>query len=293
MGNCKNMQRLNLKSKIFLDGADPKESRKTKEILGFLDGQTTNPTLVAKNPEIQKTIGEGRKFSEKELYSFYQKTIRQISKITKGPISIEVYADKNTKSEQMLRQAKEMANWTPNAYIKLPITKEGLKTAELLTKEGIPVNLTLCFSQEQAAAVYSATKGAKKPVFISPFIGRLDDKGENGLNLVENILKMFKSGDGHALLLTASVRNLNHLIFSIKISSPLITVPFKIIQEWVDKNFILPDKNIDYPQNNLKLIPYQEISLNRNWQDYDIYHPLTEAGIEKFCNDWQGLLKNN
>ncbi len=290
--NRKFLNEVNLPSKIFLDGADPQESKEMKKVSGFLDGQTTNPTLLVKNPDIQKRIGEGRKFSEKELYFFYKEVIAEISKFASGPISIEVYADKETRAEEMLEQAREMAGWVPQSCIKLPITKEGLRAAEIAVKENISVNMTLCFSQEQAAAVYAATKGAKKPVFVSPFIGRLDDRGENGLNLIENIIKMYQLGDGHVLPLAASVRNLDHLLSALKIYCPLITVPLRIIKEWAEKGFALPDENFNYNPENLQPILYQGIALDKNWRDYNIYHQLTEDGVEKFCADWKAIIQN-
>ncbi len=98
-----------------------------------------------------------------------------------------------------------MFSWIPNAHVKFPTSREGLEAAGRAVKEGLRVNMTLCFTQEQAAAVYSATAGAKKgDVFISPFIGRLDDRGENGMDLIENIQKMYGTGDGHVEVLTAS-----------------------------------------------------------------------------------------
>jgi len=285
------MKKIELFTKIFLDGADPQESKEAKNLMGFLDGQTTNPTLLTKNPEIQKTIEKGEKFPEEELYTFYKKVINGISGVTAGPVSVEVYADKFTKAEEMLKQAREMVKWIPNAYIKLPITNEGLKAANLAVREGIPVNMTLCFSQEQAAAVYAATKGTKRPVFISPFVGRLDDREENGMDLVKNILHMYEKGDGHVFPLAASVRSLNHFLFTIKLSCPSVTVPFKVIKEWVDKEFILPDQNFVYQSENLASIPYEDISLDKNWQSYDIHHSLTDTGLEKFSIDWKAVIK--
>jgi len=283
-------KKVNISSKIFVDGGDPVETEKAKSLLGFVDGQTTNPTLISKNPEVQRRIREGGKFTREEINLFYKKIVAEIYKITNGPISIEVYADKNTKSEEMLNEARELRKWTENNYIKIPITKEGLRAAQKAIQEDIPINMTLCFSQEQAAAVYSATKGAKKPVFVSPFIGRLDDRGENGMNLVENILKMYQKGDGHVLLLAASIRSLDHLLAAIKLSAPIITVPLMIIQEWAEKNFILPKENFNYRPSNLKDIPYKEISLEKDWQDYEINHELTEVGLERFSTDWEKLL---
>jgi len=286
------MKKINISSKILIDGGDPEETKEAKNLLGFIDGQTTNPTLISKNPVVQERIEKGEKFTKKEAYRFYREVVIEIAKITSGPISVEVCADKRTKAEEMLIQAKEMAKWIPSAYIKFPITQEGIKAAQKAIRADIPVNLTLCFSQKQAAAVYTATKGAKKPVFVSPFVGRLDDRGENGMNLVENILKMYQKGDGHVLPLTASVRNLDHLLWAIKIESPLITVPFRVIKEWAEKDFILPDENFSYQPESLKPILHQEISLNKNWKSYNIYHQLTEIGIERFVSDWQSMIKS-
>lgn len=277
-------------TKILLDGADPKESEKTKELLGFLDGQTTNPTLLTKNPEIQAMIGAGNRFSEKDLYAFYEKIIKNISGIVSGPVSIEVYADKETRAEDMLFQAREISKWIANSCIKLPITKEGLKAANLCAKEDIPINMTLCFSQEQAAAVYSVTKGAKSLVFISPFVGRLDDRGENGMDLVKNIVRMYNQGDGHVKVLAASIRNLDHLLLALKLSFPAVTLPLKVLEQWKEKNFVLPAENFCYAPENLREIPYRDIDLNKNWQSYDIFHELTETGIEKFVSDWKSAI---
>lgn len=285
------MKKISISSKIFIDGGDFEETQEVKNLLGFVDGQTTNPTLISQNPIVKARIKKGEKFTKREAYHFYKKVVEKIAKITSGPISIEVYADQNTKAEEMLNQAKEMVKWIPNAYIKLPITKEGLKAANLATKKDIPVNMTLCFSQEQAAAVYAATKGTKRPVFVSPFVGRLDDRGENGMDLVKNILRMYQKGDNHVLLLTASVRNLDHLFYAIKIGSPLITVPFRVIKEWAAKDFILPDENFNYQAPYLKSISYQEIPLDKDWQNYNINHSLTKIGIERFSADWKSITK--
>jgi transaldolase len=274
-------------TKIFLDGADPMESQEARKILGFLDGQTTNPTLLMKNPELKQVLHEKGKLSEEELYDFYRETIKRIAQIAKGPISVEVYADQDTRAEQMLAQAREMSKWAPEACIKLPINEEGLKAANLATKKGICVNMTLCFSQEQAAAVYTATLGAEKPVFVSPFVGRLDDIGENGMDLVRNIIDMYKTGDGHVMVLAASIRNLDHLLLALKIACPLVTVPLKVIKEWSERGIGLPPDGFVYQPESLKPIPFKEVPLNKNWENYYIQHVLTDKGIEKFCEDWR------
>lgn len=287
------MKPSNLKTKIFLDSGDPVETKEILGLLGFLDGQTTNPTLISKNPVIAKRLEKGEKFSAEEIYSFYRNTIQEISDlIPDGSISIEVYADRNTTTKEMLQQGREMFNWIPNAHIKLPITKEGLAAAEQAAKEGIRINMTLCFSQKQAAAIYAATRGAKKgQVFISPFVGRLDDKGENGMDLIKNIIKMYKQGDGHVEVLAASVRTLNHLLYAIQLGSDIVTVPAKILREWVEKDLLLPDENFVYEQGPLEAILYKEIDLLKNWREYDISHELTDKGIERFSEDWNKLIK--
>ncbi len=151
--------------------------------------------------------------------------------------------------------------------------------------------MTLCFTQEQAAAVYSATRGAKKgDVFVSPFIGRLDDRGKNGMNLISHVIKMYGKGDGHVEVLTASVRNLDHLLYAIKLRSDIITVPFKVLKEWAGQGLPMPDAKYSYPSRGLEPIPYREISLDQNWQAYDLRHELTDKGMETFSADWNALI---
>ncbi len=287
------MRPKDLKTRIFLDGGDPAETKEAIKLMGFLDGQTTNPTLISKNPEARKRIEKGEKFKENEILEFYRLVVKELSgMMPDGSISIEVYADANTPYDKMLKQAKEMFSWIPNAHIKFPTSKEGLKAAEHAIKDGLRVNMTLCFQQEQAAAVYSATKGAKKGgVFVSPFIGRLDDKGENGMDLIANIIKMFINSDGHVEVLTASVRNLDHLLYALKLKSDIVTVPFKIIKEWSEKGLSVPGDEYSYKSGNLKGIQYKDVNLNQSWQNYDISHELTDKGMESFSKDWNGLIK--
>ncbi|EKD65567.1 MAG: hypothetical protein ACD_50C00049G0001 [uncultured bacterium] len=293
------MKPRNLKTKIFLDSGDPEETKEVIKLLRFLDGQTTNPTLISKNPAAKVRLDKGDKFTKEEILGFYKEVVKEISNlIPQGSISIEVYSDKNTNSEEMLEQGREMFSWIPGAHIKFPATKEGLKAANQAVKEGMRVNMTLCFSQEQAAAVYTATNNSKqkslkgfKNVFVSPFIGRLDDKGENGMDLIENIIRMYQKGDGHVEVLTASVRTLDHFLYAIKLGSNIITSPFKIIKEWAEKGMPMPDESFEYKASGLKPIPYQEIDLNKPWQEYNVKHELTDIGIEKFSEDWNKLIK--
>lgn len=287
------MKPANLHTKISLDSADPNETKEIINLLGFLDGQTTNPTLIYRHPEAIKRLAEGRKFSALEILKFYQDVVKQISElIPKGLISIEVYADKNTSSEQMFKQGQEMFSWIPNAYIKYPTTKEGLIAAAKSVKQDMRIIMTLCFSQQQAAAIYAATKGAKKgQVLVAPYIGKIDDGGENGMNLIENIIKMYQAGDGHVEVLTASVRNLEHFLYAIKLGSEIITAPYKVLKEWGEKGKPLPDHDFSYHASNLRPIAYEEIDLNKNWQEYNIIHKLTDEGLQRFSDDWNALIK--
>lgn len=277
-------------SKIFIDGGDPAETVEAKKLLGHIDGQTTNPTLISKNPEAAARIAKGEKFTEKEAYDFYKKVVTEISALVDWSVSIETYSDKNTKAAEMLEQSKEMYRWIPNAWIKFPTTLEGLKAAAKAIKEGIRVNMTLCFSQEQAAAVYAATKGGRD-IFVSPFVGRLDDRGENGMQVVENIVKMYQNSDNHVLTLTASVRTLAHFLYALKLKSPIITVPFKIFRQWADTGFQLPDGGFTYAPSDLTEIPYKKLDLAKPWTSFNIKHELTDVGIEKFSADWNSLVR--
>jgi transaldolase len=203
-----------------------------------------------------------------------------------------VYSDLSTTADEMLKQGKVMFSWIPNAHIKFPTSKEGLKAAGRAIKEGLRVNMTLCFSQQQAAAVYAVTRGAKKgDVFVSPFVGRLDDRGENGMGFIANIIKMYKPGDGHVEVLTASVRNMDHHLYALKLGSDIITAPFEILKEWGQKGLSIPGKDYVYNKKNLKDMPYEDVSLTKDWQEYDLHHDLTVKGMERFSADWNALIK--
>jgi transaldolase len=287
------------KTKILVDGGDPDETLRIKNLIGFVDGQTTNPSLIAKNPEIQQLIASGHTLSPEEEKNEYKKIVRSISPLVgDAGVSIEVFADLNTTAEEMLTQGQEMFTWIPNAYIKYPCTREGLRAAQMSVKKDLRVNMTLCFSQEQAAAVYAATKGSKEPVYVSPFVGRLDDHGEDGMDLIRNIKKMFGRSDGHVHVLAASIRNINHLLCSFALSAELVTVPGKVLGEWATAAFPMPDGNfkyrgVDASGEPLRAIPYKELDLNHPWESFDIAHELTTKGIKKFVADYQSTLRRS
>jgi transaldolase len=282
------MRPANLKTKIFLDSGDPAETKQAINLLGFLDGQTTNPSLIAKNPATA-----GKKFSNQELLDFYRGVVKEVSSlIPEGSVSIEVYADAQTPAEQMLEQGRQFFKWIPNAHIKYPTTTEGLKAAEISVKEGIRVNMTLVFSQEQAAAVYVTSLDAKKgDVFLSPFVGRLDDRGENGMDFIGNTIKMYGAGDGHVEVLVASVRSMDHFMKSIELGADIITAPLKILKQWAEAGMPVTSSKLQVTSGKLKPIPYQEINLTKPWQEYNIQHDLTDKGIEKFAADWNNLIE--
>lgn len=301
------MKPFNLSTKIFLDSGDPEDTKKMLGILGFLDGQTTNPSLVAKklSQGIKRSKDQVIKLTEDQLLNKYRSIVQMISKLVpNGSVSIEVYADKNTTADQMMEQAREMNSWIPNAHIKLPTTAEGLIAAHTAVSEGMRVNLTLIFTQEQAAAVYLATKSdgvgslvnkisGLSNVFVSPFIGRLDDRGENGMDIVKNISHMFSSSDHHVMNLAASIRSLDHFMGSIASGADIITCPFGILEQWAHDGMRVPDKNYRYDSKNLSPIEYHDLDLTKDWTSLSLSHDLTDAGLQKFAEDWNSLISHN
>jgi transaldolase len=279
------------KTKILVDGGDPEETLGVKKLIGFVDGQTTNPSLIAKNPEVMQLVESGHRLTEQEEAAEYRKIVQVISPLVgDAGVSIEVFADLNTTADEMLKQGREMNSWIPNAYIKYPCTTEGLKAAQRSVAEGIRVNITLCFSQQQAAAVYAATKDSRAPVYVSPFVGRLDDIGQNGVDLVGNIKRMFNQGDHHVLVLAASIRNLQHLLYAFRVSSELVTVPSKILEQWAKEGMPSPGDDFAYKPVGTE-IRYEELNLEQPWEQFNIEHELTRKGIQKFVSDYRSTLR--
>jgi len=213
--------------KLFVDSANVEEIKWAKSI-GMLDGVTTNPTLAAK---------EGRK---------YEDQLKDIVKICPGPISAEVISDK---VEDMVPEAVELSKLGKQINIKVPICEEGLKTLSKLKANGIKTNATLCFSVAQAIEVAKA--GA---TFVSPFIGRLDDRGDDGMLVVENILTAYKNYGFKTQVIVASVRNLEHVERAAMMGAPIATIPPKVFHE-----------------------------LHK--------HELTDIGIQRFLDDYKKLPK--
>lgn len=296
-------------SNIYIDGGDPEETRAADAMLkkaGYhgLDGQTTNPSLIAKNFAAKNG---GKKVSMGDAFAEYKRVVTQMSSIIpNGKISIQVIGDPATMTTRdMITQARDRVTWIPNGIIKIPCTKAGLAAVEVFCQEG-PVNVTLSFSQDQAAAVYNATKTHNYGMFVSPFVGRFDDRGENGMDVVANILKMYRAlGDGHVKVICASIRNINHLMYTLWLKCDIATIPFKVFKEWADPSagsgrvpFALPPKNYVYDPSaqagvkGLTEIPYKELTLDKPWESYDLHHDLTDAGISKFWEDWKSIVSS-
>ena len=278
------------KTRILLDSGDPDETVRIRGLLGYLDGQTTNPSLIASNPHVVKYLASGRRFTSHQESEEYRTIVQDISPLVgSAGVSIEVFADSTTSAEHMFEQGREMYSWIDNAYIKYPCTAEGIRAAQMSVASGMRVNMTLCFSQAQAAAVYSATKGTASPVYVSPCIGHLDGIGKPGIDLVKNIQRMFLQGDGHVLLLAASIRSLEHLVHCLSIDVDMVTVSSSILRQWAIANFPVVGPPIMHAWTG-DLIPYETLDLEQPWESFDLSHALTTQGMERFAHDYEQAL---
>ena len=211
--------------KIFLDTANL-ESIKLYNDMGLLDGITTNPSLLSK---------EG---------GDPQKTMEEICRIINGDVSLEVIS---TKYEGMIEDAHRLRKYGDNVVVKCPMTADGLKACKTLSAEGIPVNVTLVFSPNQA--VLAAKAGAK---YVSPFIGRLDDVGKDGMQLIEEIKEIFENYEFETEILVASIRHPMHVVDAAKIGADVVTLPPAVLGKMLK-------------------------------------HPLTDIGLKNFLADWEKL----
>ena len=213
--------------KFFVDTANLDEIRQAHD-LGLLDGVTTNPSLVAK---------EGVDF---------KKRIAEICAVVKGPVSAEVTT---LTAAEMIEEGAGLATIAPNVAVKVPLTLEGLRACRELRGRDIMVNVTLCFSPNQA--LLAAKAGAS---YISPFIGRLDDISENGMELIEKIVTIYNNYDYETEVLVASVRNPTHVVDAAMLGADICTIPFSVMTQLVK-------------------------------------HPLTDVGLKKFLADWEKVPK--
>ena len=209
--------------KFFIDSADVKEIRAAND-MGCVDGVTTNPSLLAK---------VGRPLEE---------TIREICSIVDGPISAEAVS---LTAPELTAEGRQLAKIHSNVVVKVPMGVEGMKAVKALTAEGIRTNVTLCFSANQA--LLAAKAGT---TYISPFVGRLDDISEVGMELIKDIVTIYRNYGFKTQVLVASVRNPIHVLDAARIGADVATVPFNVIQQLAQ-------------------------------------HPLTDAGIKKFLADWE------
>jgi len=212
--------------RIFLDTANIDEIKKGAQ-LGIVSGVTTNPTLVSK-----------------EGLNDYKAIVKEICSIIPGPVSAEVVVEG---TEAMLEQAREIATWAPNVVIKIPSTIDGLEVISALARDNIKVNMTLCFSLNQA--LLGALAGA---TYVSPFVGRLDDVGHDGMQLVKDIVEVFKYYHLKTEVLAASIRHPLHCVVAARAGAHIATVPFKVLMQMMK-------------------------------------HPLTDVGIARFLSDWQSV----
>ncbi|MBF0714453.1 fructose-6-phosphate aldolase [Gemella sp. GH3] len=204
--------------KFFIDTANVEDIKLAYD-LGVICGVTTNPSLIAK---------EGRDFKE---------VINEIANIVDGPISGEVKATTEL-AEDMVEEAREIAKIHPNMVVKIPLTAEGLKATNILSKEGIKTNVTLIFSANQA--LLAARAGA---TYVSPFLGRLDDISQDGLNLIADIVTIFRENNIDSEIIAASVRNPIHVLECAKLGCDIATVPYKVIEQMIKHP--LTDKGLE------------------------------------------------
>ena len=211
--------------KFFIDTANLEQIREMQD-LGIIDGVTTNPTLLAK---------EGTDPIEQ---------LKQICQIVEGPVSAEVVG---LKTNEMVSEARELAKLAPNIVIKIPMTKEGIKAVKILEPEGIKTNVTLVFSQNQV--LIAAKAGAS---YISPFIGRLMDNGQDEINMLWESMEIIRAYDFESEIIVASVRNTRHVIEAAKMGAHIATIPFAVLEKMFK-------------------------------------HPNTDKGLESFLADWEKL----
>jgi transaldolase len=210
--------------KFFLDSANLDEIREAAG-LGLIDGVTTNPSLIAKEGGVD-----------------FKRHIAAVCETVAGDVSAEVTS---LDTEGMLREGREYARIAPNVIIKCPLTRDGLKATRQLTSEGIKVNVTLCFSAAQA--ILAAKAGA---AYVSPFVGRLDDVGQNGLAVLTEIVDIYRNYEWRTQVLASSLRHPVHVIEAARVGADVATMPFKVLVQLFD-------------------------------------HPLTDKGLEQFLSDWR------
>ncbi len=271
------MKPTNLHTRIFLDSADPAETKIALERLGFLDGQTTNPALLAKHPK----FAGGVKMTLPEIQTIYKEAVTEIRALLPGKsVSMQVFDTGETSVEELLAEAREKNSWIPGAHIKFPFTKTALEAAKLAYAEGINVNMTLCFTLEQAGLAGCAFPDAKDDrVYLSPYIGRLEDKGLDGIDNVINALRLYKENQIDIKVLAASVRTIDDLHDAFSAKADIVTAPLALLLEWADAGFTVNDT---IPRKKLEDIAYTPYSIPDACPTFSIDSPFTTAGLTGF-----------
>ncbi|MDO8639804.1 MAG: transaldolase family protein [bacterium] len=296
-------------TKFLLDSGDPNEYREISKIAkdsgSEIWGATTNPSLIAKKLA-------GQKITPEKAYKLQKEIVMEIIEIVPGAVSAEVYADTNTTAEEMTEQGIEITKWHPRVVVKIPTTLEGFKARTALRKEKVITNNTLVFSQEQIFAICLHEKICRKsfglidppaggwPPFISPFVGRLDDIGQNGMDLVKNGIRIKKliTDKNLAWMLEASVRKQRHIKEGIDVETELITAPAVSYREWFEKQEIKEEaknelKPIDFwqpPQELIGIDTTDKFMSAIVSGKLNINHDLTDKGIARFVEDWKAIL---
>lgn len=297
-------------TKFLLDSGDPNEYKKAQKLAKEkgteIWGATTNPTLIAKKLA-------GKKITQKEAFEFQKQIVMEIIDIVPGAVSAEVYADEKTTSSEMIKQGRIISKWHKRVVVKLPTTIEGFRARTVLRKEYVPINNTLVFSQQQVFAIclheliiqkeFCPTPDLFSP-FISPFVGRLDDIGIDGMQLVEYSMKIKKEFNIAIWILEASVRRAEHMKRGIDSETELITAPLKVYQDWFSMRSIEQEKlnttsyaksynqigYWNYPEELLKIDSIDKFMTAIENKELDTTHPLTEKGVMRFADDWKAII---
>jgi transaldolase len=295
-------------TEFLLDSGDPNEYKTlialAKEKGEEVWGSTTNPSLIAKKLA-------GKKITREEAFKLQKEIVLEILSLVPGAVSAEVYADQNTKSEEMIEQGIDIGSWHERVVVKLPTNFEGLKARSELRKQKIPINNTLVFSQQQIFAICLHEKLAqakfgriegKWPPFISPFVGRLDDIGENGMDLVRNGMEIKETVGADLWMLEASVRKPEHIALGIEDETEILTAPFAVLSGWFNKGE-KGSLDLEGYSKDLRPVPLWSIPENlRNISSLteffeaievgslDISHELTEKGLVRFADDWKQII---
>jgi len=215
--------------RLFLDTANIEHIRHGVR-LGVISGVTTNPSLISREGKVD-----------------YQKLVKEICSVVPGPVSTEVLSQD---ASGMIDEAREVARWADNIVVKIPANLEGVEATSVLSKEGVKVNFTLCFSLNQTLLGVAA--GAS---FVSPFVGRLDDIGEDGMKVVEDIVKFLRFYQLPTQVIAASIRHPQHCMVAAEVGAHIATMPYKVLLQMIQ-------------------------------------HPLTDIGVKRFMDDWSKVMKD-